>query len=326
MISSFIYRQSLAGNRGAKKLWKVVRRLIIKIDDEALCSMRVHGRDLIMPLSHVLPLYLHELPFYDRLPARLAGFLKAKLNTVKCIDVGANIGDTIAAFKASTGAEDKHSDPDIFLAVEPSPRFRRCLNLNWGNDQSVIILPYICSSSEGDTTASINESKGTASIDFSNTASSNHDEKFQKRTIDSIVNQYKQFGDLNILKIDTDGHDFDVLAGAKDFILRSQPFIYFEVDSFSNPKFVEDCLNTLEFLCEAGYKRIFIYDNYGYLMGVFDSDDVSCIKKLLFYKLTKKSYYFDFLLMKDCFVDEFYKLEVDYFVNSTEGTELCQAV
>lgn len=326
MISSFIYCRVLYGNRVAKKLWKIVRRLIIKIDDETLCSMRVHGRDLVMPLSHALPLYLQEFPFYDRLPARLAKFMNAKLNSVKCIDVGANIGDTIAAFKESMGAEKKHADPDIFLAVEPSSRFRRCLDLNWGDDQSVVILPYICSSSEGDTTAYISESNGTASIDFSKATEKKYGERFEKRTIDSIVSQYRQHGDFNMLKIDTDGHDFEVLAGAKDFIMKSQPFVYFEVDSFSNLKFVEDCLSTLGFLCKAGYGKIFIYDNYGSLVGVFDIFDTQSIKKLLFYKLTKQHYYFDFLLMKDCFIDEFYKLEVEYFVNATQNAKLCQAV
>ncbi len=326
LISSFVYRRVLYGNRVTKMLWKMVRRLIIKIDDEALCFMRVHGRDLVMPLSHALPLYLQGCPFYDRLPVRLAKFTNAKLNSVKCIDVGANVGDTIAAFKESLVAEKKHTNADIFLAVEPNPKFRRCLDLNWGNDQSVVILPYICSSSEGDATACVNELNGTASIDFSAGVVGENGKEFERKTIDSIVSQYKQHGDFNVLKIDTDGHDFEVLTGARDFIMKSQPFLYFEVDSFSNSKFVEDCLNMLEFLHEAGYGKIFIYDNVGNFMGVFDISAISCIKKLLFYKLTKEYYYFDFLLMKDCFVDEFYKLEVEYFVNAINDARLCQAV
>lgn len=287
--------------------------------------MKVHGRDLVMPLSHVLPLYLQVFPFYDRLPIRLAKFIKAKLDSIKCIDVGANIGDTIAAFKGSINSEKKPADPDVFLAIEPSSWFRSCLDLNWGNDQSVVILPYICSSSEGDATACINESNGTASIDFSNVSEKKTSDKFEKRTVDSIVGEYGRHGNFNLLKIDTDGHDFEVLAGAQDFILKSLPFIYFEVDSFSNSKFVEDCLDTLEFLYKAGYGKIFIYDNFGCFMGMFAIDDVTAIKKLLFYKLTKERYYFDFLLMKDCFVDEFYKLEVEFFASATRDTKLYQA-
>jgi FkbM family methyltransferase len=325
LISSFVYRRVLYGNRVTKTLWNMARRLMIKIDGETLCTMKVHGRDLVMPLSHAMPLYLQQCPFYDRLPGRLAKFTNTKLNSVKCIDVGANIGDSIAAFKEPLVTEEKRSNADIFLAVEPNPKFRRCLDLNWGNDQSVIILPYICSSSEGNTTACINELNGTASIDFSANVVMANGKEFERKTIDSIVSQYKQHGDFNLLKIDTDGHDFEVLSGARGFIMKSQPFLYFEVDAFSNPKFVEDCLSTLEFLHEVGYGKIFIYDNFGNFMGVFEISDISCIKRLLFYKLTKE-YYFDFLLMKDCFVDEFYKQEVEYFVNAIKDTRLCQAV
>ena len=326
LISSFVYRRVLHGNRVTKILWRIVRRLIIKIDDEALCNMRIHGQDLVMPLSHSLPLYLRDCPFYDRLPSRLSNFMNSKLISIKCIDVGANIGDTIAAFKEPIGDKKKNNDAGFFLAVEPNPRFRKLLNLNWGDVQGVIILPYICSSTQGNTSALINESNGTASIDFSMNIIKENSAEFEVKTIDSIVAQYKQYGYFNVLKIDTDGHDFEVLSGAKGFITESQPFLYYEVDAFSNPNFIEDCLDTLEFLNVAGYTKIFIYDNFGNFMGVFKISDITSIKKLLFYKLTKEYYYFDFLLMKDCFVDEFYKKEVEYFVNAIKDTRLYQTV
>jgi FkbM family methyltransferase len=323
LITSFVYRRVLYGNRVSKRLWNMIRRLIIKINDETPCNMRVHGLGLVMPLSHALPLYLHKFPFYDRLPARLAKFIRAKLNSVNGIDVGANVGDTIAAFKEQLGVE-KNADADTFIAIEPNPRFRKYLDSNWGDDQSVVILPYICSSSEGLTTACFAELNGTASANLSGFIEDDQ-EGFEKRTVDSIVNQYKERGNFNLLKIDTDGHDFEVIAGAKDFIKEDQPFLYFEVDAFSNPNFVEDCLNTLEFLQETGYAKVFVYDNFGNFMGLFEVVNILCIKNLLLYKLSKKSYYFDFLLMKDQFVDEFYKLEIEYFVNEIKDTRLYQA-
>ena len=294
---------------------------MVKIDADALCSMKVHGRAVTMPLSHALPIYLKEFPFYDRLPGRLAQFIREKLRVIRCIDVGANVGDTIAALKEPFVSE-KRATVDTFLAIEPNPRFRKCLTSNWGNDERVTILPYICSSSDGDTSACISESNGTASIDFSGEVAGDHDGGFAKRTIDSIVSQYKDIGEFNLLKIDTDGHDFEVLAGAKEFIANSLPFLYFEVDAFSNPRFVDECLGTLEFLHTAGYGKLFIYDNFGSLMGLFETSDIRSVKRLLFYKLTKERYYFDFLLMKDCFVEEFYRLETEYFASALRSAEI----
>lgn len=324
MISSYIYRQVLGGNRLTKKLWEIVRRIVISVNKDASCVMLVHGLELEMPLSHALPRYLNDLPFYDRLPGRLSKFIRHKLGAVKCIDVGANVGDTIAVFKESLGVE-KNAFEDTFLAVEPNPRFRRYLESNWKEDKSVIILPYICSSTDGTAKASINESNGTANLNLENVDSMDQD-IYEKKSIDSIVKQFIVHGDFNLLKTDTDGHDFEVLAGAKGFIKKFQPFLYFEVDAFSNHDFIEDCMNTLAYLREVGYRKLFIYDNFGCFIGLFQSGDVSNIKKLLFYMLTKKHYYYDFLLMQDGFVDDFYKLEVEYFVTALKDARLSQAV
>jgi FkbM family methyltransferase len=199
MVMSFVYRRVLYSNGVTKWLWNLVRRLIIKIDNEALCAMRVHSKDLIMPLSHSLPLYLHKLPFYDRLPGRLSKYISVKLNSVKCIDVGANIGDTINAFKEPK-AFDKHADKDkdVYLAIEPNPRYREYLKLNWGDEQNVVILPYICSSSDGNTAACIKELNGTASVILNSNVEDNQ-QKFEKMTIDSIVNRHSECGNFNLL-------------------------------------------------------------------------------------------------------------------------------
>jgi FkbM family methyltransferase len=274
-----------------------------------------------MPLSHSLPIYLKEFPFYDRLPGRLAKFIRAKLGPIKCVDVGANVGDTIAAFKEPFALE-KPVDADFFLAIEPNPRFAKCLWSNWGGDKSVVILPCICSSSEGNTSARISEANGTATINLTGKEAGGRADGFTKRMIDSIVKEYDEHGEFNLLKIDTDGHDFEVLGGAREFVAGSMPFLYFEVDAFSNPNFVEECLSTLEFLRTAGYRRVFIYDNFGSPLGLFETDDDVSVKRLLFYKMSKTDYYFDFLLMKEHFVDEFYKLEIDYFIGALKNAEL----
>ena len=324
MISSFVYRRVLNGNRVTKRVCVIARRIMTKTDDGALCSMNVHGRDLIMPLAHPLPLHLNQFQFYDRLPGRLAQFIRAKFGAIKCIDVGANVGDTIAALREPFASE-KSATVDMFLAIEPNPRFRKCLNSNWGGDGSVVILPYICSSSEGNTSARISEANGTAIISLEGTEAGGRHDGFTKRTIDSIVRELGEHGDFNLLKIDTDGHDFEVLGGAKEFIAASMPFLYFEVDAFSNPHFVEDCLGTLEVLRAEGYRRLLIYDNFGSIMGLFETDDILSLKRLLFYKLTKTGYYFDFLLMREQFVDEFYKLEAEYFMGALKNAELLRS-
>jgi FkbM family methyltransferase len=58
------------------------------------------------------------------------------------------------------------------------------------------------------------------------------DAEFEKKTIDSIVFENKKHGDFNLLKIDIDGHDFEVLSGAKEFISSSKPFVFLKLMHF----------------------------------------------------------------------------------------------
>ena len=288
-------------------------RFVRRCLGDAPCAMVVHGREMCMPLSHALPLYMHNFPSYDRLPARLAQFIRNKLGVIRCVDVGANIGDTVAALKSIDADGNKAGEGDLFLAIEPNSHFRRYLRQNWGKDETVVILPYICSSSTGKTDALVEEINGTAQVRIREDAST-CDGGFEKNTIDNIVQNHIRNGQFNLLKIDTDGHDFEVLKGAKEFIRTAQPFILFEVDSFSNQNFAEDAIDTLRFLAQCDYKSFILYDNFGYMMGVFTLDELVDFKQLLFYKLTSQFHYFDILVMPEQFVNEFKLDETNYFI------------
>ena len=52
-------------------------------------------------------------------------------------------------------------------------------------------------------------------------------------------------------KVDTNGHDFEVLAGAERLISRNHPVVLFECDVFNNTNYVEDCLSTLRISSKA---------------------------------------------------------------------------
>jgi hypothetical protein len=57
-----------------------------------------------------------------------------------------------------------------------------------------------------------------------------------------------------------------------------------------------------------------VYDNHGYFVGSYSLDDLRPIKNLLFYQLTRKSYYFDLLVMKEEDHVSFLEAEQSYFV------------
>jgi FkbM family methyltransferase len=289
----------------------LVRYGFIKLFNDPTCSLTVHGKELKLPLSHSLPTYLMLFPFYDRLPQRISEFVHKRQGNLNCIDVGANIGDTIAAFYMK--------DTDTFLAVEPNPKFNKLLVENWGWNKTVTIVSDICSSGSGEDTFKFIEKSGTAAVIQTESGI-----KMRKRSLDEIVNEHPHSASANVLKVDTDGHDFEVIAGSKGIISRNLPVVLFECDSFKNTNYVEDCLRTLNFFKYCGYSYFLLYDNYGYLMGKYSLSDLSPFQNLLFYQLTSNFYYFDILVMKDAEVFQFYKEEINYYVERMENKSLKQ--
>lgn len=263
--------------------------------------MHIHGKSLELPLSHALPAYLDELPFYDTLPGRLSDYLYGKYGMLKCVDVGANIGDSVAAFS-------RH-ESDMFLAIEPNPNFSCYLKQNFGASQNVRILETICSSSSLTGTYEISEVSGTASITRTEKGS-----QMRAKTLDSILLDYPEFSDLNMLKIDTDGHDFEVIDGARKTIQNNHPALFFECEAFSDSHYVGKLLSTLNFLKEAGYSSFIMYDNHGYFIGSYPLGDFRPLKNLLFYQLTRTSFYFDLLVMKEEDIVSFLVSEQSFFI------------
>ena len=156
-----IYNNIINSKGLVNLFWRAMRRIFIKIYPNTPCRMLIHGKIMAMPFDHALPMYLNDLPFYDQLPSRISQYIGARLKIVNCIDVGANIGDTIAAFKKSrNGALD-----DFYVAIEPNPYYSNYLKINW-TDREAMFLPFLCGSSEMEGFVNFKDSNGTASSFF----------------------------------------------------------------------------------------------------------------------------------------------------------------
>ena len=261
-IATIVYEQYLAAKGVKRRIWYFVRRALIKLSGDPTCSLSIHGRRLKLPLSHPLPDYLNQFPFYDRLPQRLSEYIHQKYGHLSCIDVGANIGGTIASFY--------RLDTDTFLGIEPTPTFNKLLADNWGWNGNVTIVSEVCSSSSGEGPFVIQEKNGTASI-----LQTEDGVTLSKRPLDEIVNDHPFAMNSNVIKIDTDGHDFEVIAGSEELLSRNLPALLFECIACENTTYVEDCLRTLNSLQRIGYKCFLLYDNFGNLMGRYSRVGIS---------------------------------------------------
>lgn len=298
-----VNRALLGASGRRRRLLQWLRARLIKAQGDPPCEMIVHGHTLAMPLSHTIPELLAAGAQHDRLLGRLADFARAQRGRLVAIDVGANVGDTVAAL---LGGKD-----DGVLAIEPSAEFQRYLVQNFGTDERVTIVDTACGARNAELKVSVLRRDGTAV--FTEAAQG---EPLRMSTLDAVVREHPVFAYPDVVKIDTDGFDFAVIDGARELLARSRPAVLFECDHFGAPDYVARCRAALQQLRECGYAHFAAYDNYGYLMGSFALDDLRPFEQLVFYQLSSPFCFFDLLAMPDEALGAFLAREREHYVRT----------
>lgn len=154
------------------------------------------------------------------------------------LDIGANIGAiTIPLAKKY---------PDIkFVCVEPNPQVleRLHFNIKLNNLKNVSVVEKILSSEPGKTVSFFAQEYKENSINMgestlvSNRLKDFRELKFETSTLDEVSKSLLNNQPLLGLKLDVQGHEYDVLLGGKSIISDHKPFILGEFESFhyANP-------------------------------------------------------------------------------------------
>jgi FkbM family methyltransferase len=261
--------------------------------------MEVHGRDLTMPFSHNLPLMIAGKPLYDSVLGRLSNYLRSQNGHLSLIDIGANIGDTAIACNLKTG--------DSVVCVEPNEQYWPYLveNTKQLPCETYLIKSFIGNQSD-QIQVDLCSSHGTGRY-----IKSQEGNFIKTRNILSIQEEVN-LKSCNLLKIDTDGYDFECISGGKSFFNKFKPAVLFESDVFSNSEYVQQFSSSLSTLREVGYSCFILYSNDGYLFSFINQDNELEVFKALFYQVTSSKIYFDVLALTD---SNFLKNELSYFSN-----------
>jgi len=291
-----------------------MRKWMIRLCNDPACELEIHGTVLQLPLSHSLPINLRDFPFYDQLLSRLSYFLHNQYGYVQAMDIGANIGDTLAAMHQNSDRR------DFFLAVEPNSKFFHYFMLNWQDKKNVIALNALCSDAPTVEKVTMIEKNGSASISPTNTGT-----LMKSYTLDELLEQFPQLSQINLVKIDTDGYDFTIINGARRLLSNSLPALLFECDHFGKLNYAQTAIQTLTLLNDLGYRHALVYDNCGYLMGKFDLQDMRQFKNLLFYQISSPLAYFDILVMQERILDRFFDSECRMFLQTLRDSNLAES-
>jgi FkbM family methyltransferase len=211
-------------------------------------SYKIDGHILKIPAFIDLPNIQKKHLLYDRFLPILSKYIDGE-KTI--IDVGANIGDTTLSII------DKCTNP--IICIEPSDIFFEFLKQNIENNQidqnRITLLKKMIGTGtlKGSLTHS---SKGTATLKIESEVPQNTHVPLDSLTINN---------DVILLKVDTDGYDFDVILSAQNVLKKSEPLIFWEND-ISEDFQMEGYNKLYEKLESLGYNHVYIFDNYGNLI------------------------------------------------------------
>jgi FkbM family methyltransferase len=221
------------------------RKLLIRLGDPAV-RYRIGAGELLLPLSHELPLYRADHPLYGEAVGVIAARLRGPV-----VDVGANVGDTAAIVRAHAGVP--------ILCVEGDDRFFAILRRNAARlhpppqlEHAYVDAPAL---------ASVERARGTARLVAG-------DRTVRTRTLGAILDDHPGFAAPALVKLDTDGLDVPILLAELELLARLRPALFFEYD----PHLGADPV-VFERLREIGYRDVHVYENTGELARRTTLDD-----------------------------------------------------
>ena len=270
---------------------KKILRIFIKISYQILAPFRITKEYYIgevklkLPIDHYLPIYQNDHPLYDRF---LQCLTKHFSDGEIIIDVGANVGDTVASLLSKETALNficVEADKYFYsLLYENIKQIKKTYNKNNFYCQKAFVGSKI-------TNVSMDGIRGTKK------AILNGDIK--SITLDKLVKDLNIKKDkIRLIKVDVDGYDYDVINSAQ-MICENLPFLYFETH-FENDDQLSGYKLLLKSLFSKGYKNYFIFDNYGGLVCVLN--EIMYVCELFDYTMrqnrnesTRTIYYYDIL-------------------------------
>jgi FkbM family methyltransferase len=286
LIMSRMVRDSNGRSPGGiqRRIFGLARRLLAPRG--GLIRYKLGGGEILLPLGHDLPLIRSAFPQYSTNIGRLCNYVSKKYPDLHLIDVGANVGDTIAIIRELSQCP--------ILCVEGDEYYFNLLseNVKRGRFPSVEPVRAFVATYTGEIKGQLVSVAGTAHFVEGKA------DAMQAVRLSRLLDDFPAFQSPKILKIDTDGFDCSILRSELEWLSERKPVIFFEYDPFFFRDQSYDGSRIFEDLSTAGYTFAIIYDNFGdYLTSVDLKRDAEILADLQsYYKGRNGELYADVVL------------------------------
>lgn len=276
-----------------------------------LTTRQIGNYSILLNKNHVLPHYLKQFPSYSSNLPRLAKKIKEKFPDLILIDVGANVGDTVALIRSESYFP--------IVCIEGDDFYYSVLKKNIQQFNEVDAFQFFLGEKNEVVSAHKEVEQGTLKIVLDSTdVGKNKGLSFI--TLDHFLKLNPKYQKAKLLKIDTDGFDLMILRGGIEYLQKTRPVLFIEYDRCLLSNVNDDGLSTLFKLEEIGYETVMFYDNFGRFILSAELQNKKLIEQLHFYIDDKKSafpYYDICLFHKDDkeFAEEVINSESAFFIN-----------
>ena len=203
---------------------------------------RIGEHVIAIPADHNLPIFQEAHRLYDRfLPVLCSQFPP---NGV-IVDVGANVGDTVAAIMQTCA--------NPIVAIEGHLPYFDILRANLeAIDPQHRVTPLNALVGTGAKAGTLVAHRGTATLDVSGSGA--------MQSLDALLAQWRER--VLLIKVDTDGFDADVLLSGTATLKASQPLLFWEGGTTGARSFA----SMYDTIAATGYEFFWVFDNFGNLM------------------------------------------------------------
>lgn len=214
----------------------------------------VYGRNLAMPAEHPVLPTVASFPLFNRPLGMAVAALPQTEKLVSVIDVGANVGETVAVM------EEMNPNKCIFLCIEPEHELAEFCRQNYATNQRVLIREAFLGEPREGTVMLEDDGRANPATKFCNSTSGQ-----KLRTLDDVVSDFVERHGVDLIKTDTEGFDLTILRSAKSVLRTHLPALYFEWYPDLLWKIGECPEGIFQFLRQFGYRHWLFFTARGEL-------------------------------------------------------------
>lgn len=233
----------------------------------------IGGFEIDTPKGYALQQHQQFHKLYDKFLPALSKFIDSN-KTI--IDIGANIGDTAYSILQQC--------KNPMICIEPSDVFFPYLQRNISklpNEYSSRVTTYKNLIGTGLIHGELFHSiAGSAELLVNGKPGS-----VEPIQLDKLL--FSKPLDVILLKVDTDGFDYDVIQSSPKILERDNPIIFWE-NYISNDFQYKGFEDMYSMLLNKGYKYLFIFDNFGNL--ILEEPDYKSLSQLNAYIYSQNKY------------------------------------